>query len=770
MELKRFQKTVLDDLRHFLALLRETGDISRAYRTLWEEHGVSVDFGGMEAYKRSIPGVPDVCLKVPTGGGKTFIAACAIKTIFDSLGDVNFTRSKAIVWLVPSDSILEQTLKNLLDASHPYRQRINANFGGRVEVYSKEQLLTGQNFNPTVVSEQLSLFVLSYDSFRTSKKEGRKAYQENGNLVQFQELYKAPETLLDGADDTALIQAIRYLNPLVIVDESHHASTPLSVDMLENFNPCFILDLTATPKKASNVISFVSAYQLKRENMVKLPVIVYNHASQADVFRDAVALRDRLEAEAKRERKTSGRYIRPVALFQAQPKNNKDSETFEKVKRALLDMDIPEDRIAVKTSEHNDLRGVDLLSERCPIRYIITVNALKEGWDCPFAYVLATVANRSSAVDVEQILGRILRLPYTASNESKMLNLSYVLTNSGVFQDTLQRIIEGLNNAGFSERDYRAKDLSDAGNGASSHPEDTVFLPFPDAETFQNEENEETSADGFEEPPSGGLPREGLPRNGSSLDEAFVVEAIRQEEDYAGRAAKSEETPSSAIAPEVREKMNLFPMNEQFAVEAKALLLPQFVISSLLFQEDEPELLAFEDLTDGFSLKDEDTKIDFTSLEAEIVRVDVEDENDTPKAWKLTEEESEYIKRRMRTLPPEGRIKMCKELILGKLNKIDAIDYGEIASYVERVMNGLDREQLEDLQQSPHLYCEKIKRKVENLLSAHAERVFTKWIEQGRIRCVRAYAFENEISPVRYTTKYGKSLYNVNPPKYYKYV
>lgn len=66
------------------------------------------------------------------------------------------------------------------------------------------------------------------------------------------------------------------------------------------------------------------------------------------------------------------------------------------------------------------------MSRACEVRYIITVNALKEGWDCPFAYILATLANKTSRVDVEQILGRILRQPYTTQHQNPLLNLSYV--------------------------------------------------------------------------------------------------------------------------------------------------------------------------------------------------------------------------------------------------------------------------------------------------------------------------------------------------------
>lgn len=178
------------------------------------------------------------------------------------------------------------------------------------------------------------------------------------------------------------------LNPVVIVDESHHAISELSVKMLRGFNPGFVLDLTATPKQSGNMISFVDAVQLKKENMAKLPVIAYNRKTREDVFNEAVNAQRKLETQAKLERAQTGRYIRPIVLLQAQPRNSEDSTPFETVKRALAETGIPEEQIAIKTADKNELEDKDLMSETCPIRYIITVNALKEGWGCPFAYVL----------------------------------------------------------------------------------------------------------------------------------------------------------------------------------------------------------------------------------------------------------------------------------------------------------------------------------------------------------------------------------------------
>lgn len=246
MELKSYQKEVIADLARYLELVVELQSPAKAYQALWNEKNVLVGFGGMPNYVNALPGVPHVCAKVPTGGGKTYIAASSLRTIFDAMPQ---RRAKAVVWLVPSEAILTQTRKALENPDHPYRQRLDVDFGGRVQVYSKEQALMGQNFTPSAVTEQISLFVLSYDSFRTSKKEGRKAYQENGYLAEFAKWMDDPSVLLADTDETALIQVIRYLNPVVIVDESHHATSDLSVEMLQNFNPSFVFDLTATPKR-----------------------------------------------------------------------------------------------------------------------------------------------------------------------------------------------------------------------------------------------------------------------------------------------------------------------------------------------------------------------------------------------------------------------------------------------------------------------------------------------------------------------------------------
>ena len=767
MELKNYQIQVIRDLERFLELLIEKQSISSAYSTLWNEKGVNVGIDGMPPYKTELAGVPQVCFKVPTGGGKTFLAANSIKPIFDSMPHIH---PKAVVWLVPSDAILTQTYRTLTDKNHDYRKKIDVDFGNKVEIYSKQQLLNGQNFNPTSVSDNLSVFVLSYDSFRTSKKDGRKAYQENGSLLPFVRFKQDSGSLLEDTDETALIQVIRKLNPVVIVDESHHATSKLSKEMLQNFNPSFVLDLTATPKNGSNIISFVDARQLKAENMVKLPVIVYNRKSQEDVFVSAISLRRKLENEAVEEQKNGGRYIRPIVLFQAQPRTNDDSTTYDKIKHTLIDMGIPESEIAIKTADRDELKNIDLSSHDCSIRYIITVNALKEGWDCPFAYILATVANRTSSIDVEQILGRILRLPNTRKNKREVLNLSYVITSSNAFYATLDKVVAGLNAAGFTSKDYRIDDYVE---------QDTEF-PVEQAGNIQTElkldndvtddtnnvsdEIDSLNVDFVREQISPFVNNENMESQSQSKVNDAVTDMLdhakTQNELYWQDFEKTEEY--LPVPPEVGNKMKHYKINQLYASEAGQLEIPQFMIETgrSLFSEHEHQVLTKENLYAGFSLLDKDTVIDFDSIDSEIARIDIDDSDALPKAWKLQGFDSQNVKQWFDEQPSDRKMRLCKDMIIKKLSKNNAINDRDLEVYVDRIIQNLTEDQLTDMEQTPGIYVLKINKKVNSLLNEYAKKMFYEWVEQDKISCQPSYKLPKEISPKETIASIPKSLYN----------
>ena len=144
-------------------------------------------------------------------------------------------------------------------------------------------------------------------------------------------------------------------------------------------------------------------------------------------------------------------------LIQAQARRGAHPITPGVVKQMLMaDFQVPEEQIKIATGTEWQLDGIDLANSLEPSRFIITVQALREGWDCPNAYVLCTLGHSNSATAVEQILGRILRLPDAKEKADKRLNRAYAFASSTSFRDTANALAEALVSNGF-ERMEAAK-------------------------------------------------------------------------------------------------------------------------------------------------------------------------------------------------------------------------------------------------------------------------------------------------------------------------
>jgi type III restriction enzyme len=744
MEPNGYQRKVLNNLRDFLNLL-EDYDPADAYRVLWNNRDVNIVMAGSEGmppYRDTIRDIPHVCFKVPTGGGKTFLATCAVRLIKNAIVK---SGEGAVVWLVPSDTILEQTLSTLKNPNHPYRQQLQKDFPAGVEIYDKEQLLSGQNFqNPISLQEHLSVFVLSYDSFRTNKKDGRRAYRENERLKDF----PVSETLPDGADETSLVNAINVLNPIVILDESHHTTSQLSVEMLRNFNPRFILDLTATPRENSNIIAFAEASELKKANMVKLPLIVYNRSDKKDVMSDAIQLRMQIEAQAIEEEANGGRYIRPVVLFQAQPRGKEDAATFQKLKEQLMEGNIPKEQIAIKTADVNELKNVDLLSRNCEIRYIITVNALKEGWDCPFAYILATLANKTSKIDVEQIVGRILRQPYARKHGRPLLNNAFVLTCSNDFANTLDSIVRALNTAGFSKKDIRV----------AQEKQETEAEPRFEPQTIADENVPVYDVDFLDDYAE--IISAALEEKPSKVVEEMLMQAVSQTQEY---ELEMEESEKQGYLGGLEGAMkNQYKMNNVFAKEAESLLIPQFCVEgeTNILGENEYAKLSKEYLSKGFSLKNADSNISFNLSVGVMYSVDVTDSG--VKYRKMSTREIEYVRSQLERLPDEGKRKVCVDLITAQLSQkpIGDIVLGkDLRAYIERVVANFSNDDFSSIQTSYQFYASRIQEKIEALLGEYKEQEFINLLELGEILCRPMFPLPQIITPVDTLESLEKSLY-----------
>jgi type III restriction enzyme len=761
MELKSYQQKVIENLEEYLEYVQEHKNVSTAFNQYWEDKigpYNPLDNTGMQPYKNNIPKSAHVCIKVPTAGGKTFIAVNALHSIFSAY---DTSKTKAVIWLVPWSNLLQQTVNALSSPVHPYRQKLNALFNNKVEIYQKEDLLQGSNFNPTIVKEQLSIFVLSFASLRAKNKEDRKVYQENGQLESFVPQYANRKHLLADIDDTALINVIRSLHPVLVVDESHNAESDLSVDMLKNLNPSFILDLTATPKDNSNIVSLVPAIELKKEHMVKLPVIVYNNHDKTEVINNALHLQRKLENLAKKQEEDGGKYIRPIVLFQAQPKTKDDNTTFEKLKEQLLGLGIPENQIKIKTANIDELKSIpDLQSKDCEVRYIITINALKEGWDCPFAYILASLADKSSAVDVEQILGRVLRQPYVQKHKAFQLNLSYVLTASAKFNDTLQSIVEGLKASGFSGNEHRVSDkmTEEEKQIEVVNPVDSFLFP------EQQKETEEETID---------KKRISFDPNAKEddIEDTSVITEIEtmaeeQNKELEQQIQEQEKQPvDENIFQEMGDKVKRYRVKETNKEIINKIDFPQFFLKvtvSDIFGTDE-ELLNRESLLKDFKLSDEDIKIDFDQISSDLYKVDLTEtvkDNYTPDWVKIEESQvkdpiAEYILAK----PQDAQISDITHQIMQIIGNMYPIPDQEIKVYVGRILKGMNAEQMRDILIRKWSYTDKIKVKIRQLSDSYAETRFFDILKTKGIKAKGNWKLGKEIVPGKVGSSIGNSLY-----------
>ncbi|MCD1655179.1 DEAD/DEAH box helicase family protein [Treponema zuelzerae] len=748
MELKKYQKTVLADLDDFLVHLNKSPSMTNAFNDYWRDRQIRVGTGtrSLKAFREIIKGVPSVCLKVPTAGGKTLLGVHGIHRYFQARP----ASPKVVVWLVPSLTILDQTIKNFRNPEHPYRMKLDALFQGRVQILSKDEALSGTGFSPEAVRSLLSVIVLSFDSFRAQNKEGRKVYQENGNLSTFANLYTINKAIAN-ADPTSLAQVLNTLTPMIVVDESHNAGSALSIDMLENLNPGFILELTATPRDTSNIISYVDALALKKEQMVKLPVVVYNNHDSTEVIANAIALRENLQRLADEEEASGGSYIRPIVLFQAEPKSKDDTLTFSKLKDKLVDFGIPKESIAIKTADVNELKNITLEDRACPIKYIITVNALKEGWDCPFAYILATVANRTSPVDVEQILGRILRQPYVRSHKKAMLNMSYVLTSSSAFLDTLDNIVSGLNHAGFSKNDYRIKD--------GQTIEQTQETPPPAKAT-----RELAMADVIDSitPPTPNTAEQNAAQVVADIEnialesEAAMNEVIEQ----------SKENPSLAVPFDLQGAYDMYEIKPQYREKAASISIPQFFedIDAGLFNDGDEsrKIITKSSFLKDFKLSRQAVNLSMDGTSAEAYSVDLasyELGESTPEYTRLATKELEAFAKFLNTLSPKDQQRELFAKIYPQLSRFDHVSDAELKEYVLKVFSALNPDQLETVKQNPYIFASKLKLQIDQLSAAYGQTQFDRAISANRIYAYESWTFPKTIGPLDTKAGLPKSLY-----------
>lgn len=483
MELKDYQRDTLEAVRAYLEKLVSLRGAARKFKEAGGE-GLDIDpaahawksVGKKTEYvlKRDGLGrsIPHFCLKIPTGGGKTFLAVKSLDLIQSVLRG---RRTGLVLWVVPTSQIYRQTYDALRDREHPYRQALEVASAGRVKIVQR-----GEGLKKADVEERLVVMMLMLQASNRETQESLRMFRDAGGYADFfppDDDLRAHEAVLakygnldvfkvqpgfEGRQiKTSLGNVLRISDPVVVLDEGQKAYSELAQRTLCGFNPSMILELSATPLPGSNVLVDILGETLEKEDMIKLPLRVTNKAGSdwKETLHAAVARRETLERAAVKYESASGRYIRPIMLIQAE-RVGKDQRVpgvihSEEVRDWLVKTKgIPAEQVAVKTAETDELADLDeggLLSRDCPIRYIITKQALQEGWDCSFAYVLTVLTNPGSKTALTQLVGRVLRQPEAMKTHVPELDESYVFCFRPNANELLDEIRKGFSREGLGD-------------------------------------------------------------------------------------------------------------------------------------------------------------------------------------------------------------------------------------------------------------------------------------------------------------------------------
>jgi type III restriction enzyme len=481
MKLKGYQEKVIVALKDYLNALNEFKIKYEKLLAIDTDIKNNYDFPKMAFKQATNKGIyhsktnsldnplPDIYLKVPTGGGKTLLACHGIDLIHQSYLK---KQTGLVLWIVPSTQIYRQTILALKNRDHPYRQILDKSSGGRTLIKEKTEL-----FNRLDIDENLVILMLMLPSANRQNKETLKIFRDAGGFTDFfpaEDNYPAQEALLKLMPNldyfgeqgeifqrqikTSLGNALKVLKPLIIIDEGHRAYGEQARNTVRNFNPSFILELSATPPPHSNELVKITGRELHEEDMIKLDIHLNNKSSLdwKDTLLASFEKRNELEQLAKEYEQNTGVYIRPICLIQVERTGKDQLQNTEihaeHAKDYLIKKcGIPETHIAIKSSEKDDIEGMDLFAKDCEIRYIITKQALQEGWDCSFAYILTILTNPQSATGITQLVGRILRQPFAVKTNIKALDECYIYTFKPNASVLVREIKNGLESEGMGD-------------------------------------------------------------------------------------------------------------------------------------------------------------------------------------------------------------------------------------------------------------------------------------------------------------------------------
>ena len=426
-------KTTKEKMREAELPLETVGTVA------WSNLDMGVRYSEIISEKES---VPNCCLSIPTGGGKTVTGLVSSIDLAEADQRDNF-----IVWMVPSDAIYRQVLSNFSPGGMCF-EFIKQSKDRQLNLKQANDSWTDEDL---VINNKITVLLLSKDALVKGRSSEKRLliYRNADNVSRLSCLSEHLEPSLFG-----LLQTVK---PIFVVDESHKIYTEIGQDFFARSNISrFILELTATPKSYSvdhepNVIYKAHGEDLIRNSLIKSS-IKYNATAGKELEElvlDVIGFQGILESKLR----GLGENIVPKVLISTQFTGSKHSHeqlSVDSLLSIFRDHGISRSEIVVKSSENNELGNRDLDNHNDPAKFILTKTALVEGWDCKSVYVIVLLNQIGATLTNTQIIGRGLRQPNRNYYNDNALNTLYLITNSSKYDIAVKSIKDYLFDNGLA--------------------------------------------------------------------------------------------------------------------------------------------------------------------------------------------------------------------------------------------------------------------------------------------------------------------------------
>lgn len=347
-------------------------------------------------------------LDLATGVGKTYIMAAFVEYLRRQ-GVIN------VMIVTPNKVVQDKTVADFSQASNRYIGGFDV-APSLVTPDDVQHLRLSDSWRALMSGTGAStVYIFNVQQLFPPKEDGKN--EATGLEAQRRKTWRFQE-----ATGVLAERLIALDNLVVIVDEAHlfGSTAQRFQESLRAFEPAATVGLTASASKDDDVVYRYPLWKAIEHGYVKQPVLVYRESgydSEERQLQDAISLLKLKEEAYANYRRVhpEGKQTRPI-LFVVCADVNHATETATTLRNVYFNGEDDAHAVLQVDNQHDDATTQSLLinldSLGSPVRVIVSVNKLREGWDTKRIAVMCTLRAMGSDVLTQQVMGRGLRLPF----------------------------------------------------------------------------------------------------------------------------------------------------------------------------------------------------------------------------------------------------------------------------------------------------------------------------------------------------------------------